>query len=49
MLIFSSKMPKSTIAYWNPLDATALKAWQPIPQVKGVEELTLSQDPETGE
>ena len=42
-------MPKSTIAYWNPLDATALKAWQPIPQVKGVEELTLSQDPETGE
>jgi ChrR Cupin-like domain len=42
-------MSKSTITYWNPLDDSSVQAWQPIPELEGVEEITLSHDPETQE
>jgi len=43
-------MAKSTITYWNPLDAESSQQWQSIEGLEGiVEELTLSIDDKTGE
>ena len=43
-------MPKSTLTYWNPLDATNHSKWIPIKGMEAMaEELTLSIDLETGE
>ena len=43
-------MTKSTITYWNPLDPTNEKEWQPIDGLENIaEELTLSIDSSTGE
>ena len=43
-------MPKSTITYWNPLEATNAGLWEPVPGLEGaVEQLTLSHDEDTGE
>jgi len=43
-------MPKSTIAYWNPLNPSNKGLWKPIKGLEKVaEELTLSLDEETGE
>lgn len=43
-------MAKSTTTYWNPLSAACQGQWRPIPGLAGmVEDLTLSQDPATGE
>jgi hypothetical protein len=43
-------MSKSTITYWNPLSPQNQDHWKPISEMENsVEELTLSQDEETGE
>ena len=43
-------MPKSTITYWNPLEATNAGLWEPVPGLQGAaEQLTLSRDEDTGE
>ena len=43
-------MPKTTITYWNPLSAANSGQWQPLKGLENVaEELTLSQDKDTGE
>ena len=43
-------MTKSTITYWNPLDPSNKKKWQPIEGRENIaEELTLSMDTSTGE
>jgi hypothetical protein len=43
-------MPKSTANYWNPLNPDNDRKWTPIIGFEGIiEELTLSQDPESGE
>lgn len=43
-------MTKSTITYWNPLDSSNEKKWQPIEGLENIaEELTLSIDNSTGE
>ncbi|PZO36974.1 MAG: hypothetical protein DCF19_20025 [Pseudanabaena frigida] len=43
-------MPKSTTTYWNPLNPDLDGKWNPIAGLEGmVEELTLSQDPDTCE
>lgn len=43
-------MSKSLAQYWNPLDEANAEDWTPIQGLAGsVEELTLSQDPETME
>ena len=43
-------MTKSTITYWNPLNAENQGKWQPIDGLEGIaEELTLSIDSESGE
>ncbi len=43
-------MTKSTITYWNPLDAANNNKWQPIDGLESIaEELTLSIDAATGE
>lgn len=44
------EMTKSTISYWNPLTAANQGRWTPVTGLEGmVEELTLSEDPTTGE
>jgi len=41
---------KSTVTYWNPLASDQGERWQPVPGLGDMaEELTLSQDPDTGE
>lgn len=43
-------MPKTTVSYWNPLLPANQASWTPIRGMEGMaEELTLSQDPESGE
>ncbi|MBL6751594.1 MAG: cupin domain-containing protein [Nevskia sp.] len=43
-------MPKSLVACWNPLAPESAARWTPVAGLQGkVEQLTLSQDPETGE
>ena len=43
-------MPKSTITYWNPLDALNNGCWTPVAGLEGLaEQLTLSIDPASGE
>lgn len=43
-------MPKSTIAYWNPLSPNQKERWSPVKGLDGItEELTLSIDEKTGE
>ena len=43
-------MAKSTITYWNPLNADNQGKWQPIEGLEGIaEELTLSIDSDSGE
>jgi hypothetical protein len=43
-------MAKTSVGYWNPLDAGQAGRWQPVAGLDGVaEELTLSIDPDTGE
>jgi len=43
-------MAKTTITYWNPLNTSNQKQWQPIDGLEGIaEELTLSIDDESGE
>ena len=43
-------MTKSTVTYWNPLDSSNEKEWQPIEGLENIaEELTLSIDDTTGE
>lgn len=43
-------MPKTTIAYWNPLSSENQRKWRPIEGLEGIaEELTLSINIETGE
>jgi hypothetical protein len=42
-------MPKSICSYWNPLNKENAHHWRPIDGLEGIEELTLSLDPETGE
>ncbi|HEY9648080.1 MAG TPA: cupin domain-containing protein [Chroococcidiopsis sp.] len=43
-------MPKSTITYWNPLDANHQGQWEAIAGLEGMADaLTLSIDHETGE
>ncbi len=43
-------MGKSTITYWNTLDAAAQDQWTPVAGIEGMaEELTLSIDEQTGE
>lgn len=43
-------MAKSTTTYWNPLDSSNEKKWQPVKGLEGVaDELTLSIDDSTGE
>ena len=43
-------MTKSTVTYWNPLDSSNGKKWQPIEGLENIaEELTLSIDASTGE
>ncbi len=42
-------MTKSTITYWNPLDDSNAKEWQPIEGLESIaEKLTLSMDSKTG-
>jgi hypothetical protein len=46
----TENMPKSTNNYWNPLSPENSQKWKPIPGFEGViEELTLSQDKDSGE
>jgi len=43
-------MAKSTITYWNPLNADSQDKWQSIEGLEGIaEELTLSIDSDSGE
>jgi hypothetical protein len=43
-------MAKSTVTYWNPLRTAHDAGWQPVKGLEGMaDELTLSQDPESGE
>lgn len=43
-------MPKSTIAYWNPLQPEHNGRWRPVQGLEGIaDELTLSMDPVSGE
>jgi hypothetical protein len=43
-------MAKSTSTYWNPLASESDRRWTPVAGLEGmVEELTLSEDPTTGE
>ena len=43
-------MAKSLAAYWNPLASDSAARWSPIQGLEGMaEELTLSDDPATGE
>ena len=43
-------MPKSTVSYWNPLEAANAGLWEPVPGLEGAaEQLTLSRDEDTGE
>jgi len=45
-----NRIAKSTVTYWNPLDPSNDGKWRSIPGLEGsVEELTLSQDEDTGE
>ena len=43
-------MTKSTVTYWNPLDAKNKERWEPVEGLEEIaEQLTLSIDDETGE
>ncbi|HXV36400.1 MAG TPA: cupin domain-containing protein [Myxococcota bacterium] len=43
-------MAKTTTTYWNPLAAESSSHWSPVKGLEGMaEELTLSEDPTTGE
>jgi hypothetical protein len=43
-------MSKTTATYWNPLAADNSALWRPVAGLQGIaEELTLSEDPVTGE
>ena len=43
-------MGKTTATYWNPLATESDALWRPVAGVQGIaEELTLSEDPVTGE
>jgi hypothetical protein len=47
---YTKEMAKTTSQYWNPLVAKNAPRWLPVKSLEGMaEELTLSEDPTTGE